>query len=296
MRNINDNIQSIFTKILKEEIEKKSKSMSGKFGEWVEIDLDEKLHGNQKKLDVAKPKGKLTKADFEALRMKAKNKKDVDESKTLSLSENELVDLIEEIVKKQIIEKTEVGKLKKPEGLRKTMNILDKNKKENDDYSKEVVKKMKDYLKGTNSDYDENPNHFPKGNGELGDVDKKAYKASDEVEEYIEAFAYPGLENTLEDEIKSDKNWVNDNIKGSSKTGNNPKWGNAVETDLGERIIKKREKNLYQKEKGRSYKRVPQPVENVTQKNESSDERRHKLVTEELKKITDLYTYNRKTQ
>jgi hypothetical protein len=31
------------------------------------VDLDEELHGGQHKLDVAKPKGKLTKADFDAL-------------------------------------------------------------------------------------------------------------------------------------------------------------------------------------------------------------------------------------
>jgi len=36
--------------------------------------MDEKLKGGQKKLDVAEPKGKITKADFDALRAKKKKK------------------------------------------------------------------------------------------------------------------------------------------------------------------------------------------------------------------------------
>lgn len=347
MRNVNNDIQSIFTKILKEEIEKKAKSMSGKFGEWTEIEVDEELHGGQKELDVSKPKGKLTRADFVALSKRKKNK-DVDESETeegnkftralntarkkgkdsfkvdgerypvkegnkntLKLTENELIDLIEEIAKKQMEEVTDLDNMnvKTPEGLKKTKKAQEKSKKENDDYAKEVVKKMKEYLKnGSNADFDENPESFPKGNGELGDMKKKAYKASDAVEEYIEAFAYPGLELTREDEIKGNEEWMEANIKGSSKTGNNPKWANAVKTDLGEKINKKRKENLYQKEKDRSYKRVTQPVDNAGEgkgedkldkmftKLESVENKKTKLVSEELNKIRGLYTYNRKTQ
>ena len=45
-------IDKMVSKILNEEIKKKSSEVS------------EKLYGGQHKLDVAKPKGKLTKADF----------------------------------------------------------------------------------------------------------------------------------------------------------------------------------------------------------------------------------------
>jgi hypothetical protein len=43
------------------------------------------------------------------------------------------------------------------------------------------------------------------------------------VEEYIEDFGYPGMTNLVYDEIKPNDEWVEANIKGSSKTGNRPK-------------------------------------------------------------------------
>lgn len=346
MRNSKNYIERMFSKILKEEIENKSKSMAEDFGEWMEIDTNEELHGNQKKLDVAKPKGKLTSADFKKLR--DKKGKDLDEEsetyegnaftgaldkardkgektfkvdgkqydvkeniKTLSLTENELIDLIEDLVKRKLNEVTDLDnmKVKSPEGLKKTEKVQKENEKENEDYAKEVMKKMKEYLKnGSNADFDENPDSFPKGNGELGEMSKKAYKASSAVEEYIEAFAYPGLENTKYDEIKPNDDKLSEYIEGSSKAGNNPKWANSVETELGKKINKKRKENLYQKEKDKSYNRVTQPVDEAGEGNgedkldkmltklESKENRKNKLVTEELDKIRDLYTYNRKTQ
>ncbi len=41
-------------------------------------EIDEELKGGQKKLDVAEPKGKITAADFKALRAKKGMKKEVD--------------------------------------------------------------------------------------------------------------------------------------------------------------------------------------------------------------------------
>lgn len=342
----NSNIEKMFSRILKEEIEKRSKEMSSNFGEWTEIDTNEELHGGQKKLDVAKPKGKLTKADFEALRNR-KKRKGVGESETeegnaftgalskakkegddsfkvdgkkydvkensnsLKLTENELIDLIESLVKKQLKEVSDLDGMNKksPEGLKKTQKVQRETKKENDEYAKEVMRKMKDYLKnGSEKEFSMNSKDFPKGNGELGEMKRKAYKASDAVEEYIDAFAYPGLENTKYDEIKPNDEWLTNNIEGSSKTGNNPEWANAVKTDLGKKINKKRKDNLYQKEKDESYNRVTQPVDeagegngedkldNMFAKLESKKDKKNKIVSEEVNKIKSLYSYNAKTQ
>ena len=65
MKDFQNRIDSMISKILKEEIENKSEEMS------------EKLYGGQHKLDVAKPKGVLNKKDFEKLGNSKKNKKEV---------------------------------------------------------------------------------------------------------------------------------------------------------------------------------------------------------------------------
>lgn len=62
-------IDSLVSKVLNEEIESKVRQITESMsGEWTEIEMKETLKGGQKKLDVAKPKGKLTGDDFDKLR------------------------------------------------------------------------------------------------------------------------------------------------------------------------------------------------------------------------------------
>lgn len=215
---------------------------------------------------------------------------------SVQLTEDELVDLIENIVREQ----TEV---------KETNASLKKSKTENDDYIKSVTKKMKEYLKdGSKGKYDMNPEQFPKGNGELAKMTKKAYTPSGAVEEYIENFGYsPGMENLQYDEIKPNDDWMEKTIEGSSMTGNG-KGGNAIDTGLGKKINAKRKKNLYGVEKNRSYNRVPQPVDNAGEvkgadklndmfkKLGESDEKKTKLINEDMEKIKHLLDYKKKTQ
>jgi hypothetical protein len=215
---------------------------------------------------------------------------------SIQLTEDELIELIENIVKEQ----TEV---------KETNASLKKSKTENDDYIKSVTEKMKKYLKdGSKGKYDMNPEQFPKGNGELAKMDKKAYTPSGAVEEYIENFAYsPGMENLQYDEIKPNDEWLEKNIEGSSMTGNG-KGGNAIDTGLGKKINTKRQKNLYGVEKNRSYNRVAQPIDNAGEtkgadtldkmfkKLGESDEKKTKLINEEMEKMKHLLGYKKKTQ
>jgi hypothetical protein len=215
---------------------------------------------------------------------------------SLQLTEDELVELIEKIVKEQ----TEV---------KETNSSLKKSKTENDDYIKSVTKKMKEYLKdASKGEYDMNPEQFPKGNGELAKMAKKAYTPSGAVEDYIENFAYsPGMENLQYDEIKPNEDWMEKTIEGSSMTGNG-KGGNAIDTGLGKKINDKRKKNLYAVEKNRSYNRVPQPVDNAGEVKGAdklndmfktlgeSDEKKSKLINEEMEKMKHLLGYKKKTQ
>jgi len=268
-------------------------------------DLMKKAEGD-KKLSAAD--SKLLKQVNLALTLKGIK----EETKSLKLTEEELIDLIENIVNEQIVkdkqQKDNISKVK-PIGLKKTEKVLDADEDENEDYAKLVTKKISDYLKtGSKGKFEENPTTFPKGNGELGDMKKKAYKASPAVDEYIRDFAYPGLENTKYDEIKPNEQWLTDNLEGTSKTGNNPKWANAVDTGLGKKFNEKRKKNAYQKEKDKSYNRVTQPVDTAGEhdgessinamfkKLESTSNKKEKLVNEDISKMKDLIGYNRKTQ
>ena len=177
-------------------------------------------------------------------------------NENVSLTETEMVDLIEEIVKE------EATKSSTP-GIAKYQKISRDEKSQNEKALKDVAKKMKDYIKdGSKGEYNENPNYFPKGNGELAKMDKKAYIPSKDVDEYVDAFAYPGMTNLVFDEIKPDDEKIEKYIKGDSTTGNSQEYANAVKTEVGEKFYKNYEENLYGAEQMKaSYKRQNQPVD-----------------------------------
>lgn len=213
------------------------------------------------------------------------------------ITESELVDMIYEAL---IEEKKTSRRDREPEGLRVTNRMLGISGKENKKSLADVGKKMKAYV---GEKYKENPESFPDRNG----GEREGYTASNAVEEYISSFV-PGMQNLVYSEIEPNEDWVGKNIEGSSTTGNNPEWGNAVKTDLGKKVNKIRKDNLYGKEQQNgSYKRYPQPVD-VTgkgkkegglakffSKNESTDAN-DSLISEEIKKMNHLVGYNKKTQ
>lgn len=239
------------------------------------------------------------------------NLKENENKNYIQLTENELIDMIEKIVLEQNEGKVKNNiQVKTPIGLAEVEKANKKTAKETSQQVKDVTKKLKDYLKdGSKEDFTMEPKHFPEGNGQLDKkMTKKAYKASDAVEEYIQNFAYPGLENTKFDEIKPNDQWLEDNLIGTSKTGNNPDWANSVKTEVGKKVNKKRKENLYQKEKDRSYNRVAQPVDEAGEgegenkldsmfaKLESTENKKEKILKEEIQKMFKMIDYSQKTQ
>jgi hypothetical protein len=223
----------------------------------------------------------------------------------LYFAESEMVDMIETI----ILEEKKKSKTKpksKTTAIKLTKSNQDKSKKENDDYIDSVVKKMKDYLKdGSKGEYSMSPKHFPKGNGELAKMSKKAYIPSDAVGEYIANFTAASLENIDYDDIHPDESWVTDNLVGSSRTGNNPDWANAVETPNNKKRNQIRKDNLLSKLKKRAYNKSPQPV--VTDRSGENTDKVSKLmlklestkdkkVITDIEKIKNLFDYGKKTQ
>jgi hypothetical protein len=245
-------------------------------------------------------------------------KKNVKES--FELTESEMIDLIEQIVLEQKSDKSFGGK--KPKGMAETEKAQKGSKKENDDYIKSVTKKFKDYLKdASKGSYETNPKHFPKGNGELAKMEKMAYQPDNTTAEYIDNFTAAGQENLVYDEIHPNEDWIDSNIEGSSKTGNNPEWANAVDTGVNKKRNQIRKDNLLGAVKDLAYNKSPQPAELVKtgegragkfKKNfgkdaaskatkilnqlESTDSKNEKLLSEEFDKIKNLMNYNKTTQ
>lgn len=239
---------------------------------------------------------------------------------SIKLTENELINLIEKIVKEQ---KAGMKTLGKPKGLTKYEQVHKADGKENQEYLNMVAKKMKDYLKdGSKGDYEMNPKHFPKGNGELGEMKKKAYKPSDAVQDYTDNFTAAGQENLMFDEIHPNEERMTKHIEGSSETGNNPKWANAVETPVNKKRNKIRKDNLLGAVKRQAYNKAPQPVvsdeagettiggklsinvgkgsgkkaNKILSQLESVEPKEEKKLNEEFGRMKDLISYDRKTQ
>lgn len=237
--------------------------------------------------------------------------KSVKESKIrkLTLSENELIDLIEKIVVEE-----------KAKGLQVYDKVHNEDGKENEQALKDVAKKMEKYLKdGSNEKFNAEPTHFPKGNGELKKMSKKAYTPSDAVDEYIEAFAYPGQTNLRFDEIKPNDELIEKYLEGDSTTGNaqvdedGKALGNVTPDEVGKKFKKNYDENLYGIEQAEgSYKRVTQPVDQAGEGTttgklrkksnkilntlESVEEKKKEKLNEELNKIQKITNYNQKTQ
>ena len=276
-----------------------------------------KLNSLKKEL-MAKAKGdkKLSAADSTLLKQVnlALTLGKVNESKSnsLILTEDELISMIEKIVNEQEKENKVKGNIKveKAKGTVETDKVLKADKGENDDYLKLVTKKMKDYLKdGSKGEYNANPEFFPKGNGQLAKMAKKAYEPTEDVEEYIEDFAYGGgMENLDYDEIKPNEEWMEKTIEGSSKTGNSQDYANAEKTEFGKKLNAKRKRNAFSQEKKQSYQKSNQPttkgeVSKVEKKSdkmfaklESTDDNKEKLVNEQIDKMKKFIDYDRKTQ
>jgi ElaB/YqjD/DUF883 family membrane-anchored ribosome-binding protein len=288
-------------------------------------ELMKKAEGDKK---LSQPDSTLLKQVNLALTLK-----DIKEgSNKITFTENELIDFIENVVMEQkvkdIAEKNNISK-KEPEGLKKTNKALAASKKENDDYAKQVVKKMQDYVKaGSNGQFTESPEEFPENNYQLSKMKEKTkkYHPSEAVDEYIDAFAYPGMTNLVYDEIKPEDEKIERQIKGHRMNGNaevdesGKALGNVVPSKTGEKFFKNYKENLYGAEQQQaSYKRQPQPVDiagetkesgtlksikkgsvnkasKIMNQLESQEDKKAKVISEEMNKMKNLISYNRKTQ
>jgi hypothetical protein len=302
-KNKNNKIDSEDFKLLRKD--KKEKTMKFKDRHGMEEQETEEGNAFSGALSNAKKSGKDS---FEVDGKKYPVKESV------RMTESELINLIEKIISEQKTtnvkdpaEKNNLKTIGSAPGLEKYKQVHKKDGKENEDNIKAVAQKMKDYLKdGSKGEYNTNPKIFPKGNGELAKMSKKAYVPSGAVQDYIDNFTAAALENLDYDGIEPNEEWVTNNIEGSSKTGNNPDWANTGESDVNKKRNKIRKDNLLGKLKRKAYNKAPQPVINdksgedkgseIMAKLESVNDKKTKQINEEFNRMKSLMGYNQKTQ
>jgi len=267
-----------------------------------DTELDERLYGNQRRIDRNK-NGRLDSEDFKMLRNK-KTRKNIEEfndyesvreegtlyeiqierpnkfnqnkmvKESALFTESEVIEMVERIINEEN-KKFNAGR--QPKGYTEYERVHKTDKKEEEDYFKLLAKKMKDYLKdSTKGNYKENPTNFPESNYTLDKNDKvKKYTPSQAVDDYLDAFSYPGQTNLIFNDVKPNKKNIEKYLKGDSTTGNaqvdkdGKALGNVVPSKVGEKFFKNFEENLYgQEQQFASYKRQPQPVDQAGEETE----------------------------
>jgi hypothetical protein len=212
--------------------------------------------------------------------------------------------MIEQIIME---EKDNIKKGQTPAGLTAYEKAHKGSGKENKEYMKEFTKKISDYTKdGSKEKFTTDPKHFPKGNGELEKMKKKAYEVSEDGKEFIDNYLRVGQQTLDYDEMHPNEPWMDGNIEGSSKTGNNKEWANAEQTEVNKNLNKTRKKGAYNKAKRAAYNKAPQPVitdkpgqekgNGLHIKTESIDEKSQMKLNEEFNRMKSLIGYNQKTQ
>jgi hypothetical protein len=215
----------------------------------------------------------------------------VDGKESALFTENEIIDIIENIVNE---EKDNIKKGVTPKGLGKYEKIHKDSGKENENYLKSVAKKMIDYIKdGSKGKYETNPKSFPKSNGQLAKMDKKAYEIDQEGIDYN--MDVSGLNIPDYDGKPPKKETIEKQIKGSSTNGNDQSYGNAVNTGVNDKFAEYFEKDQLSKWKDESYGRVPSPVYEKKPL-ESKKPLKGKPIKEEFERISQLMNYSKKTQ
>jgi hypothetical protein len=249
---------------------------------------------------MAKKKGKKT-FDLDGETFDVKNgKSKVEETyyrikvdgEMATFSENEMIDIIEGIVKE---EKDNIKRGKEPKGYAEYERVHKEDKKEGDKYFKELAKKMTDYIKdgSKQKNFDTNPKQFPRGNGELAKMDKKAYEIDEEGTDFN--YEVAGLNIPDYDGKGPKKETIEKQIKGSSSNGNDQSYANAINTGVNDKFAEYFENDQLAKWKDESYGRVPSPVYDETPSKAVSKTKKTKL-KEEFSRMQELIGYSKKTQ
>jgi hypothetical protein len=193
----------------------------------------------------------------------------MESKKSLRLNESELVSLITKIVNESFPGAT----------IHKAVHTG--SGKQNSDSLTDVEKKIKDFL---NFDGNDNP-EFPNQIG--GEV--KARRADEEESEEVAAIRGGGLEDLAYDLdlTKETQDRHEKALKGDTTMGNSQDAANVIPSKLGEKIIKKVKRKHEEESKAPMYVKDAQP---------STIVKESKIVSEEILRMKQMASYNKKTQ
>jgi len=280
--------------------------------------MDEKLHGDQHKLDVDND-GEIEASDLASLRKGDTNESNVEDSiddiqcEKCGKSDCECSDSEEDLEEgtcekcgKQLCECGELYETKKERkvlrltesqlvdmiskivsesvpGLTAVENAHKGTEKETKEHMGQVDKKIKDALSIEGND---NP-EFPKA---VGKGEKMAVNNTDEMDEEMSMDRGEGALDLDYDHEPSEsfKDRVKKALEGDSTMGN-ADGGNTVPTDTGKKLADIAEKRKKHKEEAPMYVKDVQPVNETVEKKKT-------LLEEEIEKMKKISSYNEKTQ
>ena len=251
--------------------------------------MEEELHGNQDKIDADKD-GKISANDFKML---LKKKSDVDETeeecdecgsgmtsvnegkKVLRLTESEMIKVIKQIVKESIPGLEALNKAKKG------------TETETNSHMADVEKEMK---KQASFDGNDNP-EFPK---QVNKGEKVARVNSEKEDEDVADNRGGGMEDLdyTNEPSENFKKRLKMALEGDALMGNSQDAANVIKTDTGKNLLKKVLRKDKKEDEAPMYHKDVQPSREV---NESSF-KFSDLLNEEISKMKNIASYNKKTQ
>ena len=216
----------------------------------------------------------------------------IKEKENLKKVNETTTDSIKKIVNKRL--KDKLNEDKKAPGYATYEKAIKQSGSETEKYHKDLKKKFEEY-----NDFNGNTNpQFPHQNDSKTNPDGgyEYYRNTDDDQEFIDDFAYPGLEDF--DVHNQNMERLKDYLEGSSETGNaqtdkdDEALGNVVPSKLGEKVLKskKRRAEKIAKEKASmtNLRGYTPDVQKVSQVKES-------IVTD-MDNMKKMWEYNKKTQ
>lgn len=280
-------------------VEKKKNMILGSEDVNKEEDLDEVKKWIQKAINP-KHKGYCTpmtkktctpKRKALAKRFKKGIEKESVDKKTITLNEEQMKKLLEKIVSEaaETMDST-------------TEKAISDSGKENADYLAAVEKKIKDYLSFKGNDNPEFPNQIGKGE------EKAARQNSDEQDELVDIDRGRGPQD-----LDYDTDGVDDNgepgkkfqdrlekaLTGDSTMGNSQDAVGVVKTDTGKKIVKSMKKRRAALRKEPIYPKEAVPVDTKPEPalgRPVNEEKENAVLKEELERMKQMVSYNKKTQ
>lgn len=176
-------------------------------------------------------------------------------------------------------------------GIEVTKRAQAQSKKDADDNLKNVQAKLK---KAADFKGNDNP-EFPKP---IGKGEKVAIYNTDEENEYVEDYRGGGMQDIKYDEDPGEqfKKRQKMSLEGDKLMGNSQDAANVVKSDLGTKIVKNSVRKSEKTQKDPMYVKDNQPVDKGKPNNERSSWKERNGLSEDIQRMKDMFSYDKKTQ